>query len=87
MQQIIHIFRKDARRSWPYIALVLALTTMSAILTPKWVPSMGPDSEHMNRVVEILHFLLPLAWWFTIAHVVQGDGLVGTTQFWLTRPY
>ena len=87
MQQIIHIFQKDARRSWPYIALVLALTAMSAILTPKWVPSMGPDTEQMKRLVEILHFVLPLAWWFTIAHVVQGDGLVGTTQFWITRPY
>jgi hypothetical protein len=31
--------------------------------------------------------LIPVAWWFTIAHLIHGEPLVGQRQFRLTRPY
>jgi hypothetical protein len=87
MKQTIHIFLKDTRRSWPYIAVVLALTATLTVLTPKWVPVYGRGTKTVNGLVDMLDFLLPMAWWFTIAHVVHGEGLVGDKQFWVTRPY
>jgi hypothetical protein len=87
MQQTIHIFSKDTRRSWPYLAVIFVVTAMLVVLTPKWRPFYGPETAALNKTVDTLHFLLPLAWWFTIAHLVQGEALVGDRQFWLTRPY
>src|SRR5437879_8634778 len=87
MRQTIHIFLKDARRSWPYIAVVVALTAAHAVLSPRWVPLNTAQTARLNRTVELLHMILPIAWWFTIAHLVHGERLVGDRQFWVTRPY
>ncbi len=87
MKQAFHIFVKDARRCWPYIAIVLAVTGTLAYLTPKYTPWFAPGGERLNRAVDILQFLLPMAWWFTIAHVLHAEALVGDRQFWVTRPY
>lgn len=87
MKQALHIFLKDARRCWPYIAIALVITAALAYLTPKDTPWFGFGAERLNRTVTILQFLLPVAWWFTIAHVVHGEALVGDRQFWVTRPY
>jgi hypothetical protein len=87
MKQAVHIFLKDARRAWPYIAIVLAITAALAYLTPKYTPGFGLGADRVDRAVNILQFLLPVAWWFTIAHVVHGEALVGDRQFWVTRPY
>jgi hypothetical protein len=86
MPQAIRIFLKDAHRSWPYIAVVLAISAMLAALTPRYSPVYS-TAEKLSRLVDALQFLLPMAWWFTVAHVVQGDGLAGDKQFWVTRPY
>ena len=87
MPQTIHIFLKDARRNWSYIAVVLTFTAMLTVLTPKWVPVYSRGTQNLNRLVDILDFLLPAAWWFTIAHLIHGEALVGDRQFWVTRPY
>jgi hypothetical protein len=87
MPQAIHILIKDARRSWAYIAVVLAFTAMLTVLTPKWIPIYNPRTADLNRLVDILDFLLPAAWWFTIAHLIHGEALAGDRQFWVTRPY
>jgi len=83
MHQTIHIFRKDARRSSLFIAAVLSLTTLHAVLTPMWTPIGG----RFNVMIDLLHVSIPLVWWFTIAHLVHGEPLVGEGQFWVTRPY
>jgi hypothetical protein len=87
MRHTIHIFLKDARRSWPYTAVVFAITAILAVLTPKWAPAYNPATSTRNNTVDFLQLLLPVAWWFTIAHVVHGEELVGDRQFWVTRPY
>jgi len=87
MRQTVHIFLKDARRSWPYIAVVLAITTILAVLTPKWTPAYNPATRTLNDTVDLLQLLLPVAWWLAIAHAIHGEELVGDRQFWVTRPY
>jgi hypothetical protein len=85
MRQILHIFRKDARHFWPYAAVVAGLTAMLAYLDPQTTPFYHPWSA--SQIVEVLHIVLVLAWWFTIAAVVHDETPAGDRQFWLTRPY
>lgn len=84
MKPALHIFRKDVRRLWPLIALVLALfafdyAQISGLTAP--LPHVLPLGFY-----EIL-LLTVLACWFLGARVVQQEALPGERQFWLTRPY
>ena len=85
MRQTLHIFRKDVQHFWPYAAVVLVLTATLACLDPQTTPFYRAWS--LNYVVDTIHFLLPLAWWFTIAAVVHDETPAGDRQFWITRPY
>ncbi len=87
MKQTIHIFVKDARRCWPFIALVAGLTALMAWLAPQESPVWMHETAFMNRALKLVQLLLPVAWWLAIAHAVQGESLVGSRQFWVTRPY
>ena len=80
MRQAFHIFRKDARHSWPYIAAVLAVTALTA-----WLEC--ADRWHGIRFTVGLYPLLALVWWFAAGAAVRSESLVGDRQFWLTRPY
>ena len=85
MRQAIHIFRKDARHCWPYIAAVLALTGVNA-----WLASLvSGDLQNfgLNPARLLLALLIVLAWWFAIGAAVHGESLTGDRQFWTTRPY
>jgi hypothetical protein len=83
MRQAIHILRKDVRRSRIYISAVWSLVVANAVLTPRWERP-GGESEFF---LGWLHLLIGAAWWFTIAHLVHGERLVGERQFWVSRPY
>ncbi len=86
MRQTLHIFRKDAQHFWPYAAVVLVLTATLACLDPHTTPFYHAWS--VNYLVDTIHwFVLPLAWWFTIAAVVHDETPAGDRQFWITRPY
>ena len=83
MTQAIHIFRKDVRRMWPQIALVmlaigyfisLAFKTYPVVLTPLSGTS-------------LIEPLIGATVWFLIAGVVHEESLPGDNEFWLTRPY
>ena len=87
MRLAIHILGKDARRLWPNLALVGALTALLAVRTPQSSPLYGAGIADPSRMLEYLQLLLPVAWWFTIARLVHGEHLVGDRQFWVTRPY
>jgi len=84
MRQAIHIFRKDARHCWPYIAAVMALTAIHA-----WQASLEASnpSEPSDMSGNLLALLMVLSWWFAIGAAVHGESLVGDRQFWTTRPY
>lgn len=86
MRQAIHIFRKDVRHCWPYIAGVLALTAVHA-----WQESVAVPDFQGNLGTGLTGVLLPLlmvvAWWFAIGASIHGESLIGDRQFWTTRPY
>ena len=92
MDQILPIFKKDARRHWPEILISLALLALFTRheLNP-W--------EHLDRAASISPFFFLLSWggyitsvmvifWaFIIARVIQDESLVGDRQWWITKPY
>jgi hypothetical protein len=83
MRQAIHIFRKDVRHCWPYIAAVPALTALNA-----WVSSTDfPDPSKLNSTSSLISLPLVVAWWLAIGAAVHGETRVGDRQFWTTRPY
>jgi hypothetical protein len=99
MKQALHIFRKDVRRLWPLIALVLALFATAA---GDWIPLTGPARNgvvvgggasfgYVDVGLAPLLAHLPLlsipACWILAARAVHQEALPGDHQFWLTRPY
>jgi hypothetical protein len=97
MNQILHIFVKDARRFWGEIFLSVAITAAFAWLYPQqWI-----GSDHIHGVMGnrgtigyqfvvagyILRTLVPVSWGLLIVRVVHAETLVGDRQSWLTRPY
>ena len=87
MQEVFHILLKDAWRCRFYAGVVSAITAVLAVLTPLSSPTFDEATRSLNNTVGILQFLLPVTWWFTAAHLVFGEKLVGDRQFWITRPY
>jgi hypothetical protein len=93
MNQIVHIFRKDTRRCWPEILLSLAITAALVCIYPlRWLALPGTDAlgtPNMNAAVlgTVLAGLVVVGWVMLIARIVHAESLVGTSQFWLTRPY
>src|SRR5262249_41267770 len=50
-------------------------------------PFYSLSASWLSRLNEIYSLILPLAWWYLIAMVVQAEPLLGEHQFWITRPY
>jgi hypothetical protein len=87
MNQIITIFKKDARHLWPEILVTLILTAALVRIYPyTWGPP-EPSGIVLPQVAVVLLFLVPMSWWILITRLVQSESLVGDRQFWLTRPY
>ena len=83
MRQTLHIFRKDVRHCWPYIAGVLAVMVANAWLLAGWFPLRAPHGE----TVTPLAIMIGLSCWLATAAAVHGESLAGDRQFWITRPY
>ena len=93
MNQVLHIFRKDARHHWPEIAASLALLASFVwVEMREWaypdVMATGLAAVVVSGLLgQLVVPLLPLSWMFLIVRAVQGESLVGDRQFWITRPY
>ena len=90
MTQVLNIFRKDTRRFWPEITVVLALTVaMMAIAPYEWRGDFYRDIslEVLRELAMLLSPLLVIGWLLLISRVVHAEPLVGDRQFWITRPY
>jgi hypothetical protein len=87
MSQILHIFRKDARRHWLEILASLLLLAIHTWRVPhEW--SANPYAFDPMRFLDgLTDVLVPVVWCFLIVRVVHGESLVGDRQFWVTRPY
>ncbi len=85
MLQTLHIFGKDVRRCWPYLAAVLPFTAVYS-----WREAMeGADSASVitQQLLTLFSLAATASWWLAISAAVHGESLVGDRQFWLTRPY
>ena len=96
MNQVAHIFAKDTRKHWPEIAILLAATTTWVWMTPyswEWtmtnLPAEGARAALVGRLLlaGLSALLVSLMWWILTSRVVQGETLVGDTQWWVTKPY
>lgn len=87
MRQALHIFRKDTRLYWPYLAGVLAMTVALVWLPLMLEPSDLEDWSALYWAAQLVPFVLPMMWWLAITRAVHADSLVGPQQFWVTRPY
>ncbi len=87
MNQIITIFKKDARHLWPEVLVTIILTAALVRIYPyTWAPP-EPSVIVLQQVAVVLLFLVPMSWWILITRLIQSESLVGDRQFWLTRPY
>jgi len=90
MSQVLNILRKDIRRLWLEILLVLAGTAAFVWVSGRPWPIISKASSQMDWGALFGmqdQAWLPLLWCLLIARVVHQEGLVGDRQFWTTRPY
>jgi len=90
MSQILNILRKDIRRLWVEILLVLAGTAAFVWISGRpWPLIEKASSEWRGSPLYGMQdqVWLPLLWWLLIARLVHQENLVGDRQFWTTRPY
>jgi hypothetical protein len=76
MKGVLRIFRKDVRRLWPRILLVVGIETLGQSVHP-WA--------HNSAQVNLLNIEM-LAQWYLIASAIHEERLVGDRQYWLTKP-
>lgn len=94
MKQALHIFRKDVRRLWPLIAVVLVFFGSGLAA---WIPGLNRDmgfdvvdgaiATNAQPFVWAFQILLIPSCWILAALVVHQEALPDEQQFWLTRPY
>ena len=80
MKQALHIFKKDVRRLWLLISILIVTIVLFALelnlrIGLRWTS---------NSLAELL--VVPLIW-FLISLAIHEESLPGENQFWLTRPY
>ena len=91
MNQILHIFKKDAGHHWPEILISLSLLGLSTRqeLHP-WEHTSALYSLRPTFSVLAGRAVTPVTiifWVFLIIRVVQEESLVGDRQWWVTKPY
>ncbi|HZU27053.1 MAG TPA: hypothetical protein VFA04_16115 [Bryobacteraceae bacterium] len=85
MWQTIHIFKKDVRHLWAEIAVVLMAN--AAFVFGLVQQTRGGVGAAQGIALTLITYLLPFAWTVLVARAIYGETLVGTRQFWITRPY
>lgn len=91
MNQILHIFKKDAGHHWPEILISLALLGLATRQElPPWEHASALYSLRPTFSVLAGRSVTPatiIFWVFLIIRVVQEESLVGDRQWWVTKPY
>ncbi len=91
MNQVVHIFRKDCRHLWSNISAVLVLTLLHGygeVINLGGGVSFGLSPHVVLMILAGLsRLLLPIALFLLVVTVIQEEGLVGSDQYWLTRPF
>ena len=83
MKQALHLLKKDLRRLWPLVALIVVLLCIQLVgaFQDPLTAEQEPDA-YSHSLVTLFQLALVLA----IAMLIQQEPLVGSTAFWLTRP-
>ena len=81
MKTILHILAKDLRRQWIEIGLFILTCAAWAFQTAH------PGAIEWFRQRDFVPALLFGLWFIVVIRAVQGEGLVGDREFWMTRPY
>jgi hypothetical protein len=81
MRLLLHILRKDIRYLWWETAVTLLVLAALSHMDAQRADAVPGSTEGL------LQLLLPVAWCYLIAMLIQSEALVGDRQFWLTRPY
>lgn len=92
MKQMIHIFKKDVRRFWWEICILLALLALYAWCQPaEWFGSINAINQTSTMYIRYsgaqMGFVLVLLWAVLLIGVVFEEAPAGDRQFWTTRPY
>jgi hypothetical protein len=85
MRQALHIFRKDVRGLWIYIAQVLIMTLLFAISGS--LRAAHPLDPRLSEFDTAFGLVMLLVWGILVGMLIQAEPLVGDRHFWLTRPY
>jgi len=85
MRQALHIFRKDVRGLWIYIAQVLVMTALFAISGA--LRAARPLDPRLSEFDTAFGLVMLLVWGILVGMLIQAEPLVGDRHFWLTRPY
>jgi len=87
MKPVIHVLKKDLRRTWIPLAVWLVLLALSFVLVGS---AAKPGDYEMQEFYVMVSAILPLFQTLMliviIPLVIQEDSIVGTTAFWLTLP-
>jgi hypothetical protein len=93
MNQILHVFKKDARKHWLEILISLALLVLYVRReSPLWPESAmyvypRAGAIFFSLISGLIIPALVVFWGFLILRVVQDENLVGDRQWWVTKPY
>lgn len=82
MKESIQLVRKDVRHLWPWILVFwaqLALVPVNELWRGR--------APHSFWVLLTPQLAIPLSLFFLVATAVHHEGLVGDSQYWLTRPF
>ena len=85
MAAMFHILKRDVRASWKLLCVMTALLALQVFQT--WNIQIREDFYVRNvSFTTAYSLLLYLVVMTIVVRVIQEDGLVGTSAFWLTRP-
>lgn len=81
--RVLVIFRKDARRLWPYVLMFWVVMFGGTALNERFAREIDWSGRDLLRA---LPFLQWLACWLLVVLLIQQEQLVGHEQYWLARP-
>jgi hypothetical protein len=87
MKKAIQIVMKDAVHLWPRIGAFFAILIVYAVTDPTYVERNRHDPSIFILIIQILPVLLALSCWLVVVSAVQLESLIGSEQYWLTRPF
>lgn len=81
--RILHIFRKDLRRLWPYVFGLWAITGCGVALDATFYDKFDWRGRDLLSMIPLMEWV---ACWLVVAVLIQQEPPVGNARYWLVRP-